>query len=351
METLEGMNNACNHVSALAHSHQVFDKLRVHHLSYYELRRLFSLKSQMAIRCIGKVVDSYKVRAKQSKGNIDTARRFRLKGAVPFDCRMLTFDMEKQRLSILTLEGREEISFKVGESGRVALQHQKGECDLFFSRGAFFLNVCCQVPVEEKIKCEDVIGVDLGICQLATTSDGRSFDGKEIQTVHQRNQAARDGLQKKGTRAAKRKLKKRSGREKRFKKNENHRISKIIVEQAKRTGRGIALEDLSGIRNRKRVSKKLRSRFCGWSFNQLRAFISYKAEIAGVPVFLVPPAYTSQRCNECEHIERRNRKTQNEFQCMKCGHTDHADFNAAKNIKLLGCRQSASGRVVGFIRQ
>ena len=351
MDTLEGMNRACNHASVLVHNNQVFDRTRLHRLSYYELRQQFKLKSQMAIRCIGKVVDSYKVRAKKAEDNKAPMRQFRLKGAVPFDCRMLTFDMETETLSILTLEGREEMPFQVGERGREALKHQKGESDLFFSNGAFFLNVCCQVPEEQQIECRDVIGIDLGICQLATTSDGKSFDGKQIETVHKRNQAARDGLQKKGTKAAKRKLKKISGREKRFKRDTNHQISKSIVEQAKRTGCGIALEELTGIRKRQRVSKKLRSRFSGWSFSQLRAFISYKAQIAGVPVFLVPPAYTSQRCNACEHIDRKNRKSQSEFQCCKCGHTDHADINAAKNIKLLGCRQSTYGRIVGFIRQ
>lgn len=218
MATLEGMNRACNHASALAFNHQIFDRKSVHSLSYYELREVFGLKSQMAIRCIGKVIDSYKVRARKSEGNIDSMREFRLKGAVPFDCRMVTFNMTKETLTILTLEGREAMSFKVGAHGREMLKHQKGESDLFFSKGAFFLNVCSQVPDEQKVQCHDVIGVDLGICRLATTSEGQFFDGKEIEKVHQRNQAARDGLQKKGTRSAKRKLRKKIRPRKTFQK-------------------------------------------------------------------------------------------------------------------------------------
>ncbi|QEC71871.1 IS200/IS605 family element transposase accessory protein TnpB [Arachidicoccus ginsenosidivorans] len=146
-------------------------------------------------------------------------------------------------------------------------------------------------------------------------------------------------------------MKKNSGKEKRFKRNENHIISKRIVDEAKRTGSAIALEDLTGIRRRQRVRKSQRSRFSGWAFHQLRQFIIYKAKLAGVPVFLVPPAYTSQRCHRCGHIEKANRKTQSEFVCCSCGHGDHADKNAALNIAELGCSQSAHGRVVGFIRQ
>ena len=253
-------------------------------------------------------------------------------------------------LSISTIAGRAKMPFKIGAHSREMLKFQKGESDLFLSKGDFFLNVCCEVPEEELIKCKDVIGVDMGICKLATTSDGEFFDGEIVDRVHNKHQAARDGLQKIGTKSSKRKLKRNSGKEKRFKRDINHQISKRIVETAKRTGRGIALEDLTGIRGRQRVSKKQRSRFSGWAFYQLRIFITYKAQAAGVPIFLVPPEYTSQHCNKCEHIDKRNRKSQSEFKCCKCGHTDHADINAAKNIKLLGCRQSAYGRVVGFIR-
>lgn len=351
MATLEAMNLGCNKISSLAYHEQFFDRKTIHHLSYYTVRRAFGLKAQMAVRCIGKVVDAYKVRARRSKGNIDSMRIFRLRGAVPYDCRMLGFDLKNDQLSILTLEGREIMPFQVGGPARAIMQYQKGESDLFYRNGVFYLNVCCQLPEEDLITHQDMIGIDLGICQLATTSEGRSFDGAGVEKVHKKNQKQRAGLQKKGTRAAKRKLKKVSGREKRFKRNENHIISKQIVSEAKRTGSGIAMEDLSGIRERQRVSKRQRARFSGWAFSQLRFFIYYKARLAGVPVFFVPPEYTSQRCHQCGHIEKKNRRSQSEFKCCQCAHRDHADKNAAKNIKLLGCRQSAKGRIAGFMRQ
>jgi IS605 OrfB family transposase len=97
---------------------------------------------------------------------------------------------------------------------------------------------------------------------------------------------------------------------------------------------GIALEDLSGIRERTRArGGDARNRLSGWAFAQLGAFIAYKAQLAGVPVVHVDPRYTSQTCPECGHRDRSNRKSQSEFRCKGCGHEDHADINAARNIR------------------
>src|SRR5690606_35674498 len=151
--------------------------------------------------------------------------------------------------------------------------------------------------------------------------------------------------QSKGTKSAKRKLRRVSGREARFRTDTNHRISKYLVEKAKGTGCAIALEDLSGINQRTVVRKPQRAERLSWAFYQLRSFITYKAALAGVPVILVDPRHTSQRCNKCGHTEKANRKNQAEFECKSCGHTDHADCNGAKNIRdkgLLSTSLSAS---------
>jgi IS605 OrfB family transposase len=109
-------------------------------------------------------------------------------------------------------------------------------------------------------------------------------------------------------------------------------MSKALVARAKDTKRGIALEDLSDIRERTRLRKAQRARHSNWAFAQLRQFISYKAALAGVLVFIIDPAYTSQRCSACGHTERANRPTQAHFCCVSCGHTASADTNAAINI-------------------
>jgi IS605 OrfB family transposase len=130
----------------------------------------------------------------------------------------------------------------------------------------------------------------------------------------------------------KRKLKALSGKERRFKANENHRISKRIVEKATDTRRGIGLEDLTWIRERTRFRKTQRDKMSKWSFAELRGFIEYKAKIAGIPVIPVDPRNTSKTCPKCGHIEEGNRFTRGLFLCRSCGHFDHADVVGATNI-------------------
>ena len=103
----------------------------------------------MAIRCIGKALDAYKVKTKGNQGNLDTKRIFKPKGAISFDARNLSFKMADEMVSISTLAGRVKIPIKMGAHSREMLKFQKGESDLFLSKGDFFLNDCCEVPVEE----------------------------------------------------------------------------------------------------------------------------------------------------------------------------------------------------------
>ena len=109
-------------------------------------------------------------------------------------------------------------------------------------------------------------------------------------------------------------------------------ISKKIVREAKDTGRGIKLEDLSGIRDRITVGRAQRADAHSWSFYQLRQFISYKAAIEGVPVALVDPRNTSRECPECGHIDKANRPSRDRFACKRCGFAGPADHIAARNI-------------------
>jgi IS605 OrfB family transposase len=184
----------------------------------------------------------------------------------------------------------------------------------------------------------EYLGVDLGIINLATTSDGEIVNQglgcihAHVNTVRARYARLRAKLQKKGTTSARRSLKKRSGRERRFARDVNHCISKAIVQTAKGTRRGVALEDLKNIRSRVNGSKRQRRVLPSWAFFQLRAFIAYKAQMAGVRVALVNPAHTSQTCSRCGHRERANRQSQSQFLCVSCGFSAHADTNAAVNI-------------------
>ena len=122
-------------------------------------------------------------------------------------------------------------------------------------------------------------------------------------------------------------------RESRFRRHTNHVLSKRIVEKAKDTGRGIALEDLKGIREQIRFRKPQRNRMGSWGFDQLKQFIAYKAQQTGVMLKIIDPAYTSRMCSHCGHVDAANRSCQSRFCCKQCGLKAHADCNAARNIR------------------
>ena len=106
------------------------------------------------------------------------------------------------------------------------------------------------------------------------------------------------------------------------------------------TQSALALEDLTDIRarlNEQPRAKLERRRGNSWAFFQLRQFIEYKAALAGVVLYLVPAAYTSQMCHRCLHIGSRKGKR---FACAHCGYTGDADFNGARNIRILGLQVS-----------
>jgi IS605 OrfB family transposase len=197
-----------------------------------------------------------------------------------------------------------------------------------------------EAPVLEQ---QMVIGVDFGRRDIAVTSEGERWDGKEIQQVRDRFSRVRALLQSKaskGTRSSRRRcrqlLKRLSGRERRYQQWLNHNISKQVIESAKTNNAAIAIEDLTGIRertNQQPRDKTERRRSNSWTFYQLRLFLEYKAVKAGVDLVAVPPAYTSQTCHACNHIGLRSGKR---FQCSNCGWHGDADLNGAINISKLG---------------
>jgi IS605 OrfB family transposase len=176
----------------------------------------------------------------------------------------------------------------------------------------------------------------MGIANIAYDSDGNRHAGTRLNAYRRRQQRLRARLQRKGTKSAKRLLARHRRKEARHAANVNHIIAKTIVTEAARTGRGIAVEKLTGIRDRVRLRKPQRVTLSSWSFGQLGAFLTYKACRAGVPLVHVDPRYTSQTCNRCGHRDKRNRPDQETFACRSCGVVAHADHNAALNIARRG---------------
>jgi putative transposase len=324
LETLERVNEACGWLAERAFELKSADKLKLQGLYYRDLREKFELSSQMAVRAISKVVEAYKR---------DRTRQpaFRPHGAIAYDQRIMSFKA-MDRVSLLTISGRILVPYVAGGYHRARLEGVRGQSDLVLRKGKWFLYVTVEVPDGSPIDPEGWLGVDLGIRNLAVDSDGETHSGAAVEATRQRHQRLRNMLQPIGTKSAKRHLKKLSGKEARFRSHTNHVISKHIVAKAKGTGRGIAVEDLTGIRDRVTVRKDERAMHSGWAFFQLRAFLSYKSAIAGVKLVAVDPRNTSRTCPACGYIDKANRKSQSEFACKSCDFVDHADHVGAVNI-------------------
>ncbi|TDC13510.1 transposase [Streptomyces sp. 8K308] len=317
---------------------------------YHRLKADFDLGAQPAVRVVKKVCDAYAtLKANIRAGNLgkeDSKRRkraeakpivFREDAAQPYDDRILTWNLDQKTVSIWTVAGRlKGIPFVCSDEAMKLLGSRKGESDLVTRDGMFFLIATIDVPEPEVCEPNGFLGVDLGIVNIATTSDGEIMCGRQVNRYRERQRGLRQKLRKKRTKSAMRRLRSRRRREARYATQRNHIIAKKLVTTAERTSRGIALEDLSCIRQRVTAKKDQRARLHSWAFAQLGQFVEYKARRAGVPVVRVDPRNTSRQCSQCWHTHRTNRVTQGRFECRSCGITMHADHNGSRNIAHRG---------------
>lgn len=336
LATMERFNEAATFAAEVGFEAEVYSQPSIHKLCYREIRERFGLSAQMTVRAIGKAVEAF---AAMKKKGIKVRPVFKPRGAVTYDERILGFK-GLDKVSLWMLTGRMVLPLVYGEYQSRRFDRIKGQCDLVHRDGKFFLFATVDVPEDAPIDPVDFLGVDLGIVNIATDSDGESFSGEGVERIRRRHHRNRKGLQTKGTKGAKKRLRKLAGREARFRRHTNHVVSKTIVSKAKDTGRGIAVEDLNGIRDRTTVRAKDRARHSGWSFFQLRSFVEYKAALAGVPCIAVDPRNTSRACSVCGHCEKANRKSQGSFVCLHCGYSANADFNAALNLRARGLGRS-----------
>lgn len=343
-------NRAANRASEVAHAKGLKRRNVLQKEVYFSLKADFDLGAQPAVRVVKKVCDAYAT----LKGNIKAGnlgppgskRReraqvrpivFREDAAQPFDDRILTWNLDARTVSIWTVAGRiKHIPFVCSDQAMRLLTSRRGESDLVLRDGMFFLIATVEAPEPEPEEPDGFLGVDLGIVNIATTSDGEILAGRRLNRYRRRHRDLRAKLQKKRTKSAKRALKRIRRREARHAANTNHVIAKRLVATAERTSRGIALEDLSGIRQRVTAKKDQRSTLHSWAFAQLGGFVEYKARRAGVPVVFVDPRNTSRQCSECWHTHRSNRVNQARFVCRSCGIVLHADHNGSRNIAHRG---------------
>jgi putative transposase len=360
LETMRFFNTACNIISQTAFHNQTFGKWPLQKLTYHQLRKTTGIPAQLMIRAIAIVCGSY-------KSEKNKMHWFKETSSIPFDSRIRTFygseavslRLWNYRIKIPSILGR----YQLQKLNGIKLS-DTGESDLIYDRitNRFYMVIIIDNPETPTQQTSQVLGVDLGIKYLASDSDGTLYTGAQVEQTRTRYSRLRAELQSRGSKSSRRHLKRLSGKEHRYCKDINHCLSKLIVQKAKGTGRSIALEELTGIRDRlgrkpkipvsgekprKHVRKSVRTLINSWAFFQLRFFIAYKAKIDGVMVHIVPAYYSSQTCSVCGCVSKSNRTSRDDFHCINCGHEEHADINAAKVISQ---RASVNGPIASDCR-
>src|SRR5437899_7413966 len=200
LETMHAFNAAANYVAGVAFAEQTANKFELQKLVYGELRSTYKLPAQLAIRAISKASEAYK----RDKSIQPT---FRPEGAIVYDPRVMSFK-GLTHVSLLTLSGRVLVPFLMGNYQESRLGAIKGQADLLYRNGVFYLAVTLDVPTPPLEEMTDTLGIDLGIINLATDSEGETFSGEAVEKNRKRHHALRQRLKKRGTKSAKRHLKK-----------------------------------------------------------------------------------------------------------------------------------------------
>ena len=315
---LERFNAAANWLSGVAFRERLWHWLPLQRRAYREVRERFQLPAAATVVVMRKVAYAYcNPQRRQHQAT------FRRRGAIP------VYKHQYKRDGTVSLYGF-RIPFTARPQLELSSRHQAVLC---YRRGKFILHQMVELDVPALATVHDYLGCDLGTVNLLTDSDAEAYSGQAVEDKRRIYVHRRARLQKRGTRAARRKLRRISGRQRRYQRDVNHGIAKRVVAKAQRLCCGIALEDLQGIRDRIKARRRQRAPLHNWAFGQLRRFIVYKAAQAGVPVVFVDPANTSRTCPVCGHVDKRNRRSRAEFQCRRCGHAGPADVIAARNIR------------------
>ena len=366
-----------NHVVSTGLDSGIYNAVELHHKTYYTFANIKGfLPSQLIISARSKAVETIhgwltlkKKRDKQilkqqdmiAKGKhifkpLKEISRPVSKGiqAVRYDARSFSIDFKKQIISFSSIKGRQRISFNANPYYSQYYSGKVCSADLCWHKknNQFFFHVTLEFPDPVLPQHSKVLGVDLGLNNLAVSSDGRFYMKHSVRDRVAKLLGLKSRLQSKGTPSAIRHLKAVSGKEHRFRQDVNHCVTKQIVRQARVGGYDtIAIEDLSGIRQRNRErQKEFRARLHSWPFDQFRGFLSYKARAAGIGIVVIDPRYTSQKCSRCGHVYKPQRRG-NDFHCVACGYQNHADLNASWNISKSCLPEEQIKETLGTARQ
>lgn len=327
-KTINVFNTVFNEVAQYGFDHKSHSKVSIHHATYKQIREKYpELPSSLVQGARDVACEALKgVKLKR----LPVAKPF---SSIRYNQRVITYFLKHERVSLATVNGRIKATFNIPECYRSYTDWGVRSSTLKYDvrKDSFFLYVIFRTE-SPKPSGEKVLGIDRGIINIAVCSNNIFFNGKSVKNVRGKYAFLRKNLQSKGTKSAKRHLKKLSRKEKQFVTDTNHCISKTIVNMSYDI---FALEDLTSIRVQSRKGKNFNRKLNSWSFYQLAQFLEYKAEALGKTVLYVDPRFSSQKCSKCGDIRKSNRKG-NSYHCKACGFQIHADLNASLNIAQAG---------------
>jgi len=334
--TVSTYNKICQEIINYGFENHTFNKNKLHYGTYKLIRekypRFSSAMVQTARDHASDMLKSLKFKVKPIKKEYSSIR---------YDKRCLSVMFDKKKISINTMFGRLKLPLNVADYYLKYKDWKYTNAQLIRRKYKnYFLNLQMEQSPVEKQKEIKVLGIDVGIKNIATLSNNIFFNSKKLRNIKGKYQKQKSDLQSKGTKSSKRKLKLISGKENRFVKNVNHIISKQIVNLPYTL---FAMENIKHIKT-KRLNKTMRKNIGNWSFRKLMSFLEYKAERLGKSVIYINPRYTSQECSHCGFTDKNNRNN-NLFHCNECGYELHADLNASRNIARIGISDFVQGAV------
>ena len=226
LELQKRFTHACNLVAEIAEQEKESNRIRLHYLAYYKLRKQFpELGSQMSCNAIAKVAHALTALKKKKK------LVFKESSSIHFDKR--TYSLKEYILSLFTLQGRIRLALEL------CLFHipylEKGaikEAELVRRNKRWFFHLVLDIPEAIPMEKGDVMAIDIGENNLAATSTGKLYGGGKVKDQRDKFLAHRRRLQRNGSQSAKQRLRKISGKERRHIKHVNHCIAKELVAEA-----------------------------------------------------------------------------------------------------------------------
>ncbi len=355
LDTLQQHADCFNAVAAYGWEQQEKNGVTLHKATYYPLREQYSnLPAQLVIAARMRATEAVKSALTRQKRGKKSGQPCSHLTPIRYDQRSYTPRLSEGYVSLATTAGRQELAVGLYPYAADVLSRVIGydSADLIYRRGQFWLHVVVTLPDPEIVPNGQVIGVDFGITRPAVTSNNRFFGRRSWKAVERRYFRLKRALQSKGTPSAKRHLKRLARKVQRFRSDCDHVVSRQVVRSVS-PGTTIVVENLDEIRNNTKQNGRIHRRAMHqWSFRRLRERLTYKAAAHGCVVVGVDPRHTSQRCSNCGHVHRSNRRSQSRFVCRnpEYGFELNADLNGARNIAnkyLAGDGKSvASGRPV-----